>query len=228
MPIIRATPPEAATQAFADGLKAFLGGPDYGPGRHLVNQKFVGAPPSIPTAADLGIPAGGVDTLPVHDYHPQQVFRLDLKSAASGTLTAALSAGWCYFAGKPPGPVVLARVNPQPSPGNWKMTAVFYGDRAAQALAASLALDLLQTLPAGAFQLRVLAVPGANVEAFWLVPQGIHPDSGKDLFIPFSPSGTREPIPRPSEVTLFSVPQFLAAVQPLAKAVLTAPPNYGW
>jgi hypothetical protein len=223
MPIIKPLPPADAITAFTHGLKAFLGGPDYGGGRTLVRERFAGDRPEIPTPADLGIPASGLDSVPVQDFNPMPVFRLDLNNALVGTLSSTVFAGWRFFTGSTEGPSVLANVVRRPPTGRFRLTAVFFGDRPGEILTASTQLETVAAVLNFNFERRVLSVPALNLEAFWLVPK----TTGDDLFVPVYLTGVRLPIPTLPVHGAFSLPDFFGMIRPLARSVAADPQGAG-
>jgi hypothetical protein len=224
MPIIKPTPPAEAITAFTHGLNAFLGGPDYGTGRTLLRQQFAGETPDIPTPADLGIPSGGLDSVPVQAFNPMPVFRLDLNNAVGGTLSSTVFAGWRFFAGSTETTSVLANVVRRPPTGRFRLTGVFFGARPGELLTASARLETTDIFVSLDFERRVLAIPAVNLEAFWLVPKTT---SGGDLFVPVYPTSTDLPIPDLPETGAFSLPDFLGMIRPLARALAVDPPGAG-
>jgi hypothetical protein len=211
--------PIASKSIFIGGLPAFLNGtgPDGGPSGFI--QAFAGSPPDIPNAAD--VPSGGSGAT------AQQVFVLTLDDAAinSGTVSPA-AAGW-RFLSNVPGKLenaVLGRVIPDSTPPGWKLTAVYYGDRVKEALATSLHISGQPLSPQGNdYELRVLSVPGLNLEAFWLEAQT---QGTEDVLIPF-PAGPNQLITALRNKDEFTLPEFLAAIRPLAARLLKMGPGRG-
>jgi hypothetical protein len=217
MSIVRPTPPPAAAAAFASGIKAFLGGPDYGLGRNLTTEGYAGATPAIPTAADLGL-VGGVDVNNIDAYHPLAVYRLDLNAAFNGLLSAATPAGWQFFVSKDHA-AVMARVSRRPAPTVWKMTGCWYGPKPGETLMASLALDQLHETQKDKFTLRFLTIPGANASAFHLVSNS---PSVPDLMVPYPTV-----VGPASNVTVMTAGGFLTALVPQVREAIDAPRQYG-
>jgi hypothetical protein len=151
-----------------------------------------------------------------------QVFVLGVDDVIGGVdLSAAKQGGWRFFAGDAPGKTVLGTVS-QRSSGPWKLNAVYYGDRAYQLLKASKDLDSLPHVQGQNYNLQMLALPALNLDAFWLVAQP--PDPRKDLLVLFRASGEK---PIQGLDVPVSVPDFLAALRPLARRVKPATARTG-
>jgi hypothetical protein len=207
MPLMTpATPPSAAV-AFNAGLPRFLAN---APG--LISQNDLGTPPYIPTLGQVG---------PAHN--PQQVFLLTLNEAVSNTGSInPPSIGWRFFAGTAPNETVLGRTI-QVSPSNaWKLSGVFYGDRVYQALVQSMELETFAQAAKEEYELRLLAVPGLNLEAFWLVSQTA---GSPDLVVPF-PQKTGQLI-LSLQNDSYKLATFLAIIRPLAAGLLAMAPKSG-
>ncbi len=207
--LIQSVPPPACATAFATELPTFLLG---APG--LVKESYLGGKVAIPSLTKLGTgpPA------------PQQVFQLSLNAAAnnSGTIHPP-SVGWRFLAGHGPGESVLGRVVQNPSSKAWKLTGVFFGERVWEAYVASQGLSSLQEVAKDDYELRVLAVPGLNLEAFWLVAQTA---GSVDLMVPF-PRATAQLIPALRGSAPYKLVTFLALIRPLAGSLLTMAAGYG-
>jgi hypothetical protein len=211
MSIVRPTPPSDLTAAFSVELPKFVAAPPDS------IERYVGSRPEIPTMADLGVSTAEL----LHDAH--QIFVLGLADAASATsLSAASSSGWRVFAGTAEGPVLMAKVASRQSMG-WKMTAAYYGDRVRAALRAALELDELPQVSSGDYELRVLTVPALNLDAFWLANQGT---AGYDLIVPF-PAAPNQLIAALNTQPVYTMPDFLAAIRPLAQLKGHALPLHG-
>jgi hypothetical protein len=213
MAILRPKPPIETTEAFSKALPAFLsraGDSD------VSVERFTGGEPAIPRLADLAVPGG---TPAGHD--PQQVFVLGLGEAAENAgIQAAKPIGWRLFAGSERGKTVLGNVSRRPEVG-WKMTACYYGDRAWEALDASRALDSLRPVESADYELRVLSLPGLNLEGFWLVAQKT---GSEDLMVPFPAVPADAGSPQ-NEQGFFTMANFLAAIRPRALLQMHASPD---
>jgi len=238
--LIKPIPPAACQVVFLDALPAFLADAPYR------RQSFVsGTTPAIPTSIDVGYvnagvpgaggfppirgvivhaPADGLATPPAGASSfptmlPQQVFTLDLKAAANNTGSIdPASAGWRFFAGTKVNKTVLGRVSRHGASHAWKLTSLFYGDRVWDAYTASLALDSAPPAQVATadYELRLLALPGLNLEAFWL--EAKTPGS-VDLVLPF-PAAPNQLIEALNGSPVYSMPDFLDAIRPVANSLL--------
>lgn len=212
MALFNPPPPPAVTSAFARDIDAYLSPP---PG---TKARYVGPPPPIPSSTDVGgFPA-------FSNPYSQVVFLLGLKDVAANTgVSAAVPAGWRLFAGLVLNKTIFGRMAPRPVAGGWKLTAVYYGGRVWTALQESRALDSLPQIQANSYNLRVLAIPGLNLEAFWLVATNV---GVSDLVIPF-PVKPNQPIPPLNTEPVYPLPNFLAAIRPLAIQRMIVPKSHG-
>jgi hypothetical protein len=201
MALITPTPPPACAKAFSAGLPMFLYG---APG--VVTKKYLGSPPQIPTPSQVGV-----------EQRSEQVFLLSLNEAAyhTGSINPP-SAGWRFFAGNQQNETVLGRMIQVPPSQTWKLISVFYGESVYQALRASLHLGALAQVAQENYELRMLAVPGLNLEAYWLVAQKA---GTPDLVIPY-PEGSNQLIKVLSGGP-YKMVTFLALIRPLAAGLLT-------
>ena len=201
MALITPAPPPACAKAFSAGLPMFLSG---APG--VLTQKHLGSPPLIPTPSQVGVV-----------QHPEQVFVLSLNEAVYNTGSVnPPSAGWRFFAGNQLNGTVLGRMIQVPPSQTWKLISVFYGERVYQALEVSSHLGSLAQVAQENYELRVLAVPGLNLEAYWLVAQKA---KTPDLVIPF-PAATSQLI-KVLNGGPYKMVTFLALIRPLAAGLLT-------
>jgi hypothetical protein len=207
--LIQPIPPVACAEAFSAQLPTFLLD---APG--LTKQNHLGGKVGIPSLQSLGTGA------PV----PQQVFQLSLKAAAINSSTIhPPSAGWRFLAGHGPGESVLGRMVQDPSSKAWKLAGAFFGERVWEAYVASQGLGSLPEVAKNDYELRVLAVPGLNLEAFWLVAQTA---GSVDLIIPF-PTRDHQLIPTLKGGNPYKMVTFLALIRPLAGGLLTMAAGYG-
>jgi hypothetical protein len=219
MSVLTPNPPPASVTAFLSGLPAFLSGglPDT-----VVSETYVGSAPRIPSAADVGIGSG-----PPGPGHPKipvvlQAFVLSLQDAANNTgVISATPAGWRFFAGSAPDGTVLGTVIQRRQ--TWKLVAVHYGHLVVETLNASLQLNSLlpEQFQTQEYELRLLAIPGLNMEVFWLAAQNAE---SADLILPVP--GTLAPS-RPTATAPLQMPTFLAEIRPLAASLLTMRAGYG-
>jgi hypothetical protein len=116
----------------------------------------------------------------VVDPSSQPIWLLNVKDIGGDfhLRTAAHLVSWRYFAGQNPGEVVAGDVSATSPP---VVTSLFYGDRARTALNAFQALDRLPAVQASDFEVRLLRIPGALLEGFWLRP----PTDESGLIVPF-------------------------------------------
>jgi hypothetical protein len=110
---------------------------------------------------------------------PQRIFHLNADDLAGDfhLPTIARPTGWRYFAGDSLGEVVAGDVSATSPP---VLTHLCYGTTAQAALRVFLALAGLPEVNATGFEARLLRIPGALVEGFWLKP----PADGNGLLIP--------------------------------------------
>jgi hypothetical protein len=207
--LITPVPPKGSATALSTQLPMFLPG---APG--LVKQTYLSPTPPLPSPADI-FPGA---------LQAQQVFYLSLKEAAnnSGTINPP-SAGWRFLAGNANSGQLLARVVQIPPSQTWKLTGVFYGQRVSDAIVASAYLQNLPEVGSNDYELRVLTVPGLNMEAFWLVAQSV---GSVDLVVPF-PRAADQLIPSLKAQNPYKLVTFLALIRPLAGGLLTMAPGYG-
>ena len=216
MPLFKPDPPAPSTFAFRDGLRAFLAGPNFGEAGQLVSQADLTAD-TPPSESDFSPPGGPWD----HD--PQQVFSLGLLDLKKGTgVTTARLVAWRYFAGDASGKVVLGTVIQRPASGDWKLASVFYGYRVLRALVESREIAQLDEVQAANYELRVLRIPGLNLEAFWLVAI----NAPVDLVAVF-PAPPNQLIPQLNVSRVLTMTAFLGIVVPLATQRLTFPASTG-
>jgi hypothetical protein len=198
----------ACAAAFSAQAPAFLSG-----ATGISQQNYLGTAPFIPSPAQLG------PGVPV----AQQVFLLSLKAAAYNTGVINPPAnGWRFLAGNASAPI-LGRVVQIPPAQTWKLTGVFFGLRVSDALMATQPLSSLPEVANNDYELRVLAVPGLNLEAFWLAAQNA---GSPDLIVPF-PAGPEQPIPALRAQNPYKMVTFLALIRPLAGGLLTMAAGYG-
>jgi hypothetical protein len=220
MPLLTPNPPDASLAAFSHGLPAFLSG---GPRGTVVSENYVGRAPHIPSAADVGIGSGPVPTAP-NVSAVLQSFVLSLRDAANNTgVVSPAHAGWRFFAGGARNKTVLGSVVQRRH--GWKLVAVHYGNLVWETLNAS---QLLNSTPppqvqAEDYELRLLAIPGLNLEVFWLAAQ----KAGSVDLIVSVPSALSRFIHLPTPSGPLEIPAFLAEIRPLAASLLTMAPGYG-
>ena len=205
MPIVGPTPPAGVTNEFSTNLPTFLSGLAPTPAFPIKQQGALGRAPLVPSF-------GEVSADPLHD--PQPVYVLDLRTPTLPQQPAF----WRLFAGTEQYSSVMGRMTQKNAADPWKMTAAYYGDRTANRdrvwsiLQATAALTSLPEVQSHDYELRVLAVPAINLEAFWLVRQG---GGGPDLVVPF-PETPNQPIPALNTARSYSMETFLQHIIPLA------------
>jgi|SRR5580698_1460184 hypothetical protein len=218
MPLKRPHPPDAAADAFRNGLLSFL---SVGPPN---SEAFVGERPPIPSVAD--VETGG-------SHAVLQGFVLSLKDAATNSgVISPPHAGWRFFAGGEQNNTVLGSVVHRRH--GWKLVAVHYGNRVWQTLRASQQLDssLQSQVHADTYELRLLAIPGLNLEVFWLSAQKAGSvDLIHSLTLLAPVPITSSLVPAVSALRfpsgLLELPTFLAEIRPLAASLLTMQPGCG-
>src|ERR1700733_9791333 len=220
MPLFTAVPPHACSRAFANGVPAFLSG---GLPGTTVSETFVGAAPNIPSPADVGIAMSGSTPGPPNITAVLQAYVLTLQDAANNTgVITPVHVGWNFFAGDTANATVLGRMVHRRHA--WKLVAVHYGSIVFDTL--NLVRLITSTPPsqvdAADYDLRLLAIPGLNVEVFWLAARSatstdfvIHTPT----FIPALHMGY------PNSPLL--IQNFLTDIRPLAADLLTMGAGYG-
>lgn len=212
--LIKPTPPPASTTAFLTGAPAFLSA-------RPVRQAFVGETPHIPSVIEVGLVT---PVLPANAI-AQQVFVLNLTEVAHNTGTVSpAAAGWRFLVGNGPNQAVMGSLIPGPATQPWKMTALYYGDRVWDAYVAARSLDALPPQADGQdYELRLLAIPGLNLEALWLEAQTVGSD---DVLLPF-PAAPNQLLRTLNGAAEYTMPAFLAAIRPLAANLLGMDAGYG-
>jgi hypothetical protein len=225
MALLTPTPPQAVALAFRDGLLSLFGellttleSVILTEAGRILNQTlnghFLGGPPAFPSLADLGLLGEAL-----LDHNQQQVFSLALSDLASEGAPRPM--GWRLFAGNNQGKTVLGHVI-QPPAGGWKLTGCFYRDRVWDILQASLALASLRAVQQADYELRLLTIPGLNLEAFWLFAKQ---PGQSDLVVPF-PAAPNQPISGLNTAGTFTMANFQSIVSPLAKQRTSSPPSH--
>jgi len=225
MAIVKPSPPANVTAICSVDLPSFLSGPGFGSAGQLIAAKYAGNTPRIPSSADLSS-IGGIPVL----REPQQVFVLGLGDAANQAIGSAVPAGWRLFAGNQKYKIVMGRVKQATSATTgWKLTATYHGDpvtnrdRVWDVLEASNQLLLLPEVQTADYELRVLTLPGLNLETFWLVAQAA---GASDLVVPF-PAAPNQPIRELNTAVSYSMADFLLRIAPLAHLHYSARPLFG-
>jgi hypothetical protein len=220
MSLIRPAAPPECIAAFTKALPSFLAMSQNG---DLASEGYVGALPRVPRLEEIGEAPEKIVPADV-----QQLFKLGLTDAANNAgVRAATPTGWRVFAGKSPESTVLGVIVQRPQTG-WKMTACYYGRRAWDALQSSDTLKDLSEVNADDYQLRILTVPGLNIEAFWLAAQKA---GGEHLVVPMmAPAldvAERMGVHGVAAQTVFTMSNFLAAIRPASLAQMNAAPGTG-
>ncbi|MEO8372541.1 MAG: hypothetical protein ABI806_25365 [Candidatus Solibacter sp.] len=215
MSILKPQVPAAAEEAFSTQLADFVW-PSQGDRPRTITQEYVGEMPRIPSLSDL---RQSGDAALFHDAH--HLYVLDLRDVADNAdVISPRAAGWRFFAGNSPGNIVMATVKRKGD--NWRMTSSHYGERVWEMLEAVRALDQMTELEGGKYEVRVLTVPGLNLEVFWLTDK----QAGTDLAVPF-PAPPKQPIEELNKYPVYTMTNFLAAIRPLARQRLAAGSKYG-
>ncbi len=152
------------------------------------------------------VPAG----LPVNP-NPQPIYLLSLQDTKGNFRlpNVARLVSWRYFAGDVSGDVVTGDINATPPHA---ISGLSYGNTAKRALQATLALSGLKEVQDGNFEPRLLRIPGALAQGFWLKP----PSEDNGLIVPFG--STFEPTHREGKPA--PIDGFLTTLRPVAKQVL--------
>jgi len=219
MALVIPHPPDDVAGEFAAALPGFLGGED---GGGAIHEGYAGSPPQIPTWEEVSA-SGPL----VHD--PQQVFVLGLGAAMHRDIDAAGPAGWRLFAGNRQYKTVLGRMTRRRDLPGWKLAALHYGDPGAgrdrvwELLEASNQIPELPEIRSADYELRVLAVPALNLEAFWLHALST---SYAGLVAPF-PAAPNQPVPELNTARVYSMHEFLTKIAPLAERRNQSHPKSG-
>jgi hypothetical protein len=147
-----------------------------------------------------------------------QIYVLSLADAANNTgVVSPAFAGWGFFAGDTSTTSVLGRVVPR-GPG-WKLVAVQYGDLVWQTWTTSHQLPALlpASIRAADYELRLLTIPGMNLEAFWLAPQ----NAGSADFVVPTPTSAKPAVSTGDVNNPMDMTTFLTEIRPLAASLLT-------
>jgi hypothetical protein len=169
MSIITTMPPAPVSLALAQSLQGFLAG-QVADGRRLRREGYVGLAPSLPDPASLGLTETPIlDVARVDQFHPLGVYTPRLADlGTSAGIRAAVLTGWRFLVGDPEQNLISCTVTRQPGTGAWQLTTAYYGPQVKWVLKARDALASLQQAQTRAYELRILAIPAINVEAFWL------------------------------------------------------------
>jgi hypothetical protein len=212
MPLLPTVHPAATEAAFSAGLPTFLSGPN-----GLVNPTYAGKSPEIPTAVEIG--TGFLEVQPI--------FVLSLTDAANNTgVISPFPAGWRFFAGGAPGAAdkwVLGRVVQRGPSQAWKLIALAYGPLVLQELGELTALVSFPEVQQANYASRFLEVPGLNFAGFWLAGQ----KAGSTDYIVPTPNGSSQIIAALRTSQVYAMPDFLAAIRPLAARNLTIAAGHG-
>jgi hypothetical protein len=221
MALFTPIPPPASLAAFSNGLPAFLSG---GVPSTVVSETFVGTAPSIPSAADVGIAISGSTPGPPNITAVLQAFVLSLQDAASntGVITPA-EVGWNFFAGNGANATVVGRVVHRRHA--WKLVAVHYGSLVFETL--GLAQLILSAPPAQVdaadYDLRLLSIPGLNLEVFWLAAR----NAASTDFVVHTPTAVTPALHLGNPNSPLLIQNFLTEIRPLAASLLAMPATYG-
>ena len=184
MPLLTPNAPTACLDAFSNGLSAFLPG---GPAGSVLRETFVGAAPLIPTSADVRTGSGQPKVTAA-----LRTFVLSLTDAANNNgQISPQPAGWSIFAGDANDRTVVGRLVQRGQ--TWKLVAVQYGDLVWQTMSATRQLNAAPPVPLQLkdYELRLLLIPGLNLQMFWLVAQ----DAGLPDLVFQTPAGIAPPPP---------------------------------
>ncbi|MBV9770995.1 MAG: hypothetical protein JOZ32_15585 [Bryobacterales bacterium] len=238
MPLLIPRPPLEYAATFSAGLSTFLATTG-GPADTFIKQGYVGTAPPIPTLADVTMGEGpNPDAL--KSSIAIQVFTVSLYDAANNTgALSPKSSGWRFFAGDEQGKTVLGRVTKSGPNQAWKLAAVHYGDLVWETRNAVLSLEKSppQELQGKDYELRIMAIPGLNLEVFWMHAKG---PGSVDFIFPAPSAATERTAGRPYSSgaaaaypgsALGTLPMdmqsFLAEIRPLAASLLAIGPTHG-
>jgi hypothetical protein len=214
-------PPTASSEAFSTALPAFLSGGDPST---VVSETFVGTAPNIPSAADVGIASSGSTPGPPNVKVVLQAFVLTLQDAANntGVITPA-HVGWNFFAGNGANATVVGRVVHRRHA--WKLVAVHYGTLVYETM--NLAQLIMSAPPtqvvAVDYDLRLLSVPGLNLEVFWLAAR----NAASTDFVIHTPTAANTALHLGNPTSPLMIQNFLTEIRPLAASLLAMPATYG-
>lgn len=218
MAIKKPTPPPDVVDAFLRQLPQFVW-----QAAETVFQRYVGEP-KVPLLQELGQLE---DPNLIHD--PQPLFLLGLREIAENAgVKAVKPAGWRFFAGRREGAILMGKLSRRIPSEGWKLTAGNYGDRTWEVYQATTALEHLPQVKEADYDLRVLVIPGLNLEGFWLVapPPKLGTPALPDLVVPF-PALADQPIEKLHRDPVYTLDTFLATIRPLARLRLTTEAKYG-
>jgi hypothetical protein len=152
---------------------------------------------------------------PSPTYRAQEVYYLGLTElVASGDIRLAQPVAWRYLTTGPTGQSYTADVT-QSTGSAPVMASLSYGPAIEKTLDASRLILTLDSLPASNFTLRVLAIPGIQLEAYWLVSSA---SAGTDLVVPYLTLSPQLPW-----MEVFPRDQFQVLARKLALQVLAYP-----
>jgi hypothetical protein len=220
MALYTPVPPPAISAAFSNGLPAFLSGDP----TTVAHEAFVGTPPNIPTAADVGIASSGSTPGPPNVKAVLQAFVLTLQDAANNTgVINPAHVGWNFFAGNGANATVVGRVVQRRHA--WKLVAVHYGALVYEAMnLAELIMSAPPTQVAAVdYDLRLLSIPGLNVEVFWLASR----NAASTDFVVQTPTAVTPSLHLGNPTSPLMIQNFLTEIRPLAASLLAMPATYG-
>jgi hypothetical protein len=214
MALIKPIPLTDPAQAFRAGLATYLAGPEYGLSGQIKKEVHLGGTPAVPSESDFGLPADQ------WEHNPQQVFALDLGDLSDGRgIAAARPVGWRYFAGTEREKTVFGLCSFSSKTGRWALTSVWHGDRAWEALQATLDLEKLPCVQGGhAYELRFLTIPGLLLEVFWLSSRA----GGSDQIVVF-PAPPNQIHKCLNKEPVYPMAKFLEIVTELSRTQLRYP-----
>jgi hypothetical protein len=220
MALYTPVPPPAISAAFSNGLPAFLSGDP----TTVAHEAFVGTPPNTPTAADVGIASSGSTPGPPNVKAVLQAFVLTLQDAANNTgVINPAHVGWNFFAGNGANATVVGRVVQRRHA--WKLVAVHYGTLVYETL--NLAQLIMSAPPTQSvavdYDLRLLSVPGLNLEVFWLASR----NAASTDFVVQTPTAVTTALHLGSPNSPLMMQNFLTEIRPLAASLLAMPATYG-
>jgi hypothetical protein len=214
MPLSTSKAPDDCISAFSNGLPAFLPG---GPADRVVSETYVGSAPKVPTVIDVGMSTGpGFRSPNISAVLPSFVLSLNEAANNAGVISPART-GWTIFAGDAQGKTVVGRMVQRKQA--WKLVAVHYGPLVWETMttAHQLSASPPPHLQSQDYELRLLAIPGLNLEVFWLAAQN---SDSVDFIIP-TPAAIPPFLDLGKTSTPLPMQNFLAQIRPRAVSLLT-------
>jgi hypothetical protein len=211
MAIVNPLPAPTVTAAFATHVDAFIEPPMGATVRYVGNQ------PQIPAPADIRIGAA-------LNTYSQQMFTLRLDDLVNNAgFSAAVPSGWRVYAANGAGRSVFGNVVQRLGPTPWRLVSISYGPRVWDGYLQAQSLGTLAQVEKDDYELRVVAIPGLNLEVFWLVSRG----SGLEDWVVPSPASPNQLIEGLNTAPAYTASNFFAIIRPIAIQRSASPAYYG-